>query len=184
SSVSSSSSQTNTTTQTIINGWNLLSLPIDTTLNQTEFNSKYTNIVTMWKWTGTSWNAYSPNASLSQKIANAGISALSSITTGDGYWLNTTQNQNVTFSGNSYNIKTLSKFTTATTGWHLLGTGESVTVNELTALKSNIVTIWKWSGTSWSAYGPNSTLATKISNAGINTLNTINAGDGFWVNLQ
>ncbi|NWF66436.1 MAG: hypothetical protein HXX81_03095 [Campylobacterales bacterium] len=66
----------------------------------------------------------------------------------------------------------------------MLGTGEDVTVSELTALKSNIVTIWKWSGTSWSAYSPNSTLATKISNAGISTLSTINAGDGFWVNLQ
>ena len=44
--------------------------------------------------------------------------------------------------------------------------------------------VWRYSDGQWSAYSNNSDMASKISEAGIQTIDQIKSGEGFWVYIK
>ncbi|NWF66538.1 MAG: hypothetical protein HXX81_03615, partial [Campylobacterales bacterium] len=167
-----------TQTLTVKNGWNLLGSKLNgVTVNSTLFK----NATTVWKWTGSSWQAFSPNGTLATKLSDANIPKLTEINAGNGFWVNSSSEFNITLNGSA---PTSTKIELATTGWHLLSPLGSSGINVTSTFSdsSKYTTIWKWTGSSWQAYSPDSTLASKLSAANIANLSKISVGDGFWVN--
>jgi hypothetical protein len=68
-------------------------------------------------------------------------------------------------------------------GWNLVGSSvDNVTVSTTFADANSV---WKFSNADndWQIISPNETLSDAISNANATTFTTVNAGDGFWVNM-
>jgi len=51
-----------------------------------EFN-KFGTVSTIWKWTGNSWQIWSPDANITSLIGGYGISTIQSIEKGEGFWV-------------------------------------------------------------------------------------------------
>ena len=76
-------------------------------------------------------------------------------------------------------------------GWNLLGNSSSGTVEVLAAFgdTSKLYTVWKWiaSAAKWAFYAPSlvgQALSDYAAGKGYEVLNTINGGEGFWVNAK
>ena len=70
-------------------GWTLASLKLaDTTISTSQLTND--NISTVWKWGGNTWKIFSPNSDISNLIKNYGLSQLSTISSGEGFWINAT----------------------------------------------------------------------------------------------
>lgn len=75
-------------------------------------------------------------------------------------------------------------------GWNLIGNGldQSFNVSTVFGDKSKFTTVWKWiaSKTTWAFYAPSlssTELANYAQTKGYDVLTTLNAGEGFWVNV-
>ena len=179
---------TNNTSQTsdiklsFTSGWNLVSLPTDTSILYDEIPSKLPNASSIWKYSK-KWKAYG-KGSTQTFLNNAGISKLESVSKGDGFWVYSTANETVEFSGTSYDITTLSTLKNAESGWHLIGSGTDIIPTDIIDSNSNIDTIWTYSNNSWSAYSPDSSTQNLLTEAGVDPLNSIDQGTGFWIYIQ
>jgi uncharacterized protein YkwD len=71
---------------TVDTGWTLLGTGKTTSL--TEMEAKFADIKTLWKWNGSSWQIWSPNEQIKALIAQYGISSVTSIEKGEGFWVN------------------------------------------------------------------------------------------------
>jgi hypothetical protein len=73
----------------IIPGWNLLSIPVDKSVEVAGLS----NIVTVWKWKGDKWAVWSPDESLmeiiNKYISQGIVEPLETINPGEGFWVNT-----------------------------------------------------------------------------------------------
>lgn len=76
-------------------------------------------------------------------------------------------------------------------GWNLVGNGSGGTLAVATAFGNpeNVTSVWKWVAASgrWAFYTPSlaaSDLASYADSRGYDTLTTIGAGEGFWVNAK
>lgn len=80
-------------TQTLAPGWNLVGNSTDSALEVASNFGDVNNVVSVWKWvpaTGT-WEFYSPSMSpleLADYTANMGFDILTSIDSGEGFWVN------------------------------------------------------------------------------------------------
>lgn len=77
------------------------------------------------------------------------------------------------------------------TGWNLVGNGNSAAMDVATVFGStaNVTTVWKWNAASakWAFYAPSisgQALTDYAAGKGYDVLNTIDGGDGFWVNAR
>jgi hypothetical protein len=71
---------------TILSGWNLLGLPIDTgnPINVSEvFNKEEIN--TLWKWSNNKWQIWSPNTAIKEILAEYSIPEINSVIAGEGF---------------------------------------------------------------------------------------------------
>lgn len=76
-------------------GWHLLSLKNDMEVNiATMFTNNAIN--TIWKYND-KWSAYSPNSSMQSTLISAGIKALETINSKDGFWINTNDSLDIKF---------------------------------------------------------------------------------------
>lgn len=87
---------------------------------------------------------------------------------------------------------------TLTVGWSLLGTPPSSDLNMVsvfgnadapTSISTKVNSVWSWSSTQnkWNFYAPSMTvqqLSDYSALKGYNILNTLSAGDGFWINAK
>ncbi len=79
---------------------------------------------------------------------------------------------------------------TLNTGWNLLGNSLSTPIDVKTSFgtQANVVTIWKWNAvaSTWAFYAPtldtNGTLGSYATSKGYSVLDTINPGEGYWIN--
>ncbi|WP_027389040.1 OmcA/MtrC family decaheme c-type cytochrome [Chrysiogenes arsenatis] len=80
----------------------------------------------------------------------------------------------------------LAQSITIAEGWNLKGSALDGVNVSTTFNNSNIATVWGWqtANQKWSAYSPSTTMSSKLSAAGIDSLATINAGQGFWINAS
>ncbi|MBT5324067.1 MAG: hypothetical protein HOJ96_01905 [Campylobacteraceae bacterium] len=141
-------------------------------------NLNYACIDTVWTYSNNIWNAYSPNSAIQAKInSNTTISELSSISKGQGFWINANQNCDI-----EIDLGTTTNYILSGNTWNLLGTGENIDFSTLDSESINLV--WKYQNNSWQAYSPNTNTANIITSANIDTITNINSGDGFWVHTN
>lgn len=73
-------------TKTIPAGWSLNGLGLSESELQT--NSLPSEVNTVWRYTSSGWEAYSPDSTTASQISGAGIATLNSLKPGDGFWIN------------------------------------------------------------------------------------------------
>ena len=181
SSSDSSSSESNSSLSiTYPSGWSLKSLPVQTTLDASSFSA----VTTVWKYRDGKWIVYSPNVTMMNKISALGLETLTSVTAGQGFWINASVNGDINVTGHAYNIETIQNLQILSVGWHLLGNGVTTSVTTLINANPNISIIWKYLDNKWFAYSPDSETASLISNAGFESLSDINSTEGFWIYIK
>ncbi len=162
-------------------GWSLLSslIPFQVGAHLAD-QQKFTSA---WKWEGGTWAVYlAGEGQPGAYAASKGFANFTAINPGEGFWVNSKSDQQVTITG----TPALGELTFAP-GWNLLGlksTGAS-TVAELITGQSGIVSIWKWENGTWAVSLPSEgNPGAYAQSKGFNDLVTINPGEGFWVNKQ
>jgi hypothetical protein len=163
---------------TIKQGWSLKALPvkIDGGVNISKFNND--NLSTIWKWEDNGWLIWSPSNSITQIINSYGLNMISSIQAGEGFWVNAVKGVSVDINGNEeYGLEVLN----IDSGWNLVGVGKNISVADLSNL-GVVKTVWKWSGNNWQIWSPDNEIKNLITKYGLQTISTIEQGEGFWVN--
>jgi hypothetical protein len=148
-----------------------------------------TIFTSVWKWADGStgaktWAVYLPDGDGGVAYAaSKGFMALTTISSGEGFWVNSKVDQSVQISGTpGYGPLTLSP------GWNLVGVKglQQAAVSELGAVTS----VWKWTtvGTAktWAVNlpGEKDAGAAYALAKGFGQFTTIEPGEGFWVNNQ
>ena len=111
-----------------------------------------------------------------------GFNVLSSLSPGEGFWLNSLSSETVSISGTAG-----SGSLSVTAGWNLLGLkgDQTKTITVLiSGNESSTVSVWKWENNTWSVYlaGENDGGAAYAQTKGFNELSSIGPGEGFWFN--
>ena len=149
-------------------GWNLISLPLqpsNTAITNVlgSISGKYTST---WAYQNDSWKVFDS--------ANPGLSDLSILETGWGYWLDMTEAATLSVTGTEP-----SKTINLITGWNLVGYNSSTSQNIADALASiagKVVSVWAYKNDSWEFYDP--------ANPGLSDLTTMSPGYGYWINTN
>gem|GEM_PF-2388212 len=149
-------------------GWNLISLPLqpsNTAITNVlgSISGKYTST---WAYQNDSWKVFDP--------ASPGLSDLSILETGWGYWLDMTEAATLSVTGTEP-----SKTINLITGWNLVGYNSSTSQNIADALASiagKVVSVWAYKNDSWEFYDP--------ANPGLSDLTTMSPGYGYWINTN
>lgn len=167
-----------TQTYNLANGWNLVGSTLDgVNVNSTTFPK----VNSIWKYDN-GWSASSPNGTLTTNLSKAAIPSLSTLNSGEGFWINSEDVTDATTSGSIDVNETIS----LKEGWQLLSLkgDSSITVGSVFNDSTKITTVWKYSSGKWQAYSPSKTLSETLDSAGIDLLSDINVGEGFWVNAS
>jgi len=166
-------------------GWNLLSIHVDppnTSINSV-LEDIMTNIVSAWKWVGGNWAVCLPNETDegASYASSKGFSQLTDITCGEGFWVNSSISQTLTCSGTEPADVSCS----LSSGWNLMGlkTNQSKSITDyISGKEGKIASIWKWVNNNWAVYLPGGGTDTYAQSKGFSVLETINPGEGFWMN--
>ena len=140
-------------------------------------------IVSVWKWTGTTWSVYLPGEGTpGTYAASKGFGQLTTIGAGEGFWVNSTGVLDVSLTGTP-----ASGGLSLAVGWNLVGLKGTVakTVSALVVEPEKIISLWKWEGSTWSVHLPGeATPGSYAASKGFGVLATINPSEGFWVNAK
>lgn len=186
--------QAATKTIPLVSGWNLINTPIQPT--STDINDVLSGISykSAWSWdaANSKWRVYLPDETTPGTYADdKGFGELSTISAGEGVWVNVTTATDLTITGDA----PAATDHTLVKGWNLIGSkkDESKTVSSvlsmLTTSGVNAQTLWAWdadNGT-WDVAIPSYTspeLATYIGSKGFNAMAAIASTSGFWVNTS
>jgi len=161
-------------------GWNLLSATV--TVPATVFGS-LGGIQSVWKWQNNTWAVYLPGeGTQGAYAASKNFGQLTSVTPGEGFWVNSTGVASVDLNGTpEYGELSF------VSGWNLVGlkSNSPTTVAALTAGQPGILSVWKWENGNWSVSLPGEGTPGAYATAkNFGQLTTINPGEGFWVNKQ
>ena len=159
-----------------VKGWNLKGSALDNVSVEKIGNEN--QITTVWQWSGTGWNVWSPVESIKNLLTNYGIKNIVYLSSGEGFWVNSGLEYSSVLEGN---ISSSDKLVFSN-GWNLLSP-KSITglkVSNLTGKPVN--TVWQWSGTGWNVWSPLPSLQTLLANYGITEVVNIGFGEGFWLN--
>ena len=146
-------------------GWNLFSLsqvPNDTSITAVldEISGQYYSV---WAYENGIWSAYFPDI--------PGLSDLTTLTEGKGYWINMRNASNFTSPGT-----TPGKTISLTSGWNLVGfnstTSQSV-ADALSSIAGKYQNVWTYEESAWKLYDPVS--------PGFSDLFTLEPGRGYWI---
>ncbi|MBN2782341.1 MAG: hypothetical protein JXQ66_03775 [Campylobacterales bacterium] len=162
-------------------GWNLKGSSLDG-VSTTTFSSADT--VWTYDTVAKKWNVTSPNGKLTSKITALGdtVGSLSTINSGDGFWVNSTSKVTLTLSGTESDIAKELK-----SGWNLISFNVDNTKsidNIFTDDQENkIYTVWGFDNGMWKTWSPSAYAKNLIkANTSIGLLSEITAGKGYWVN--
>ena len=157
-------------------------------------------IQTIWTWNapGLGWMFFAPSLSptdLTAYTASKSYGVLSTIASGDGYWVNAKAPLTLTLPGGS--PPATAPAPALVRGWNLVANNTPAAIDPialfgnaatpLNGITSQIVTAWAWdaASTRWMFYAPSLTsadLAIYAASKAYGVLTTIQSGDGFWVN--
>ena len=111
-------------------------------------------------------------------ISQYKLQNISKLETAEGFWVNASGTLSIDVgSGNEYGIEKIN----LNSGWNLVGVGKDITLTDLNNFGS-INTVWKWNGSSWQIWSPNSNIMNLISQYKLQSISIIEKGEGFWVN--
>lgn len=160
-------------------GWNLLSSNIG--LQVTKAFGDSSTFTSVWKWANGKWAVYLPGEYPPENYAAAkSFDQLMTINSGEGFWVNATGASSVTIPGTP-----VDEGLTFASGWNLVGlkSEQAATIEDLIAGKSGILSVWKWDNGNWAVYLPEETTPGAYAQSkGFAVIDTINPGEGFWVN--
>jgi hypothetical protein len=169
-------------------GWNLLSLNVspDDSSVEVVFSEIVDNVASVWKWEAGNWAVHLPSATVSQfvdYVTSKGFSVLSTITPGEGFWVNSNKAQTLNVTGTQPSDPSSS----LTKGWNLIGlkSDEAKSIDDVVSgNETNITSIWKWQDGKWAVYlpGQDDGGAAYAENKGFTMFENIKPGEGFWVN--
>jgi len=149
-------------------GWNLISLPrqpSDTDISNVlgNISGKYASA---WAFQNGSWKVYDP--------ATPGLSDLSAMEAGYGYWLDVTEAATISVTGTEP-----SGAINLIEGWNLVGYNSSTFSNitdAMTSIADNVVSVLAYKDGAWQTYNP--------SDLPGSTLTTMIPGYGYWINTN
>ncbi len=160
-------------------GWSLNAVPIfnnDGFYVDKIFNDSAIN--TIWAWKNNQWYIWSPDEKIKSLISNYGISLLEKVFSGDGFWINSSQDIIISIpNGNAYGLEVIN----ISSGWNLKGIGMDISVNEIFNKFPKIKTIWIWENSNWKIASNDENIKKLISNYNISTFSTIKKSQGFWI---
>ena len=173
-----------TTTLSIANGWSMVALPVSGVYNSSDI---FNTALISWKYNqDTNWTAYS--STYESMITTKGYTAFATVESGEGVWVLTDANQTIDFNSTStYSAISSAKLTDATTGWHLLGTGDTISSSAVLNANSAVSIIWNYdnSNTTWSAYSADTDINTELnSSSSVDLLETIPTNSAFWILVE
>ena len=180
-------------------GWNLVGNSSNQSFDPVSaFGALSGRVNAVWRWNGasSSWEFYSPLASIdSAAFAVAhGYGALNQIGLGEGFWVNLAAGSDLSVTlphtgANANAIVSSSPVFNIAKGWSLLGNNANRAIDVAAVFGSyspQIESIWHWNSgrSSWDFYTPSATvdLASYAASRGFGVLSQIPVGDGFWVN--
>ncbi|MGH8677086.1 MAG: hypothetical protein ACREUQ_01890, partial [Burkholderiales bacterium] len=196
-----------TLSQSLVVNWNLVGNnspsafdPIAVFGNQTTPVTGISNqIISVWKWdaVNTKWNFFSPSldpAGLASFAAGKGYGVMSSIASGDGYWVNAVAPLTLSLPAGTGQTSLSQPLVMS---WNLVANTSAAALDPvavfgnvttpLSGITSQITTVWKWDATNtkWMFFSPSlsaSALATFAAGKGYGVLTSILPGEGYWVN--
>ena len=128
-------------------GWNLVSLPTVLSMNKSDLEDKFGFVISLWKYTDNKWLAYSPDDIINTKIEqNTNITKLETLNSGDGFWVNSISDINISFESKqsyTYELDDLN------TGWNLIGSANEV--DDL-SIFDKYGLVWGYSNDQWNVY--------------------------------
>jgi hypothetical protein len=169
--------------------WNLISLPVipDDPSVAAIFADMKENVTSAWKWVDGKWAVYLPGDEDggAAYASSKGFGQLTEIGCGEGFWVNSSINQNLSVSGSQLADTSCS----LTEGWNLIGlkSDEAKSIADfVSGNETNIASIWKWEGSNWAVYLPaeNDGGTAYAQSKGFTLLENIEPGEGFWVNAS
>ena len=157
-------------------GWQLKGALGDIKVSQ--FNKA--GIVSVWSYdTQTKkWKAYLPNLSID--LSKYDIENLDTIKAGEGFWISSKKDISLALDSEVVNIDNYKL--NFQPGWQLKGALKELSKSQFN--KAGIVSVWSYDTQTkkWKAYLPNSSV--DLSQYNIENLDTIKAGEGFWVDTK
>ena len=150
-------------------GWNLISanIPLD---------SITSNIQIVWQYDGNTskWSAYSSIENLKETLKKEEINSIDLITVDQGTWVlaNKAHELEITIIEKAISDNKFNK------GWNLKGTENNLTVTNLECVDSLLNSAWKYTEGTWKLYTP------IVGNYNIESFDTINKNEGFWIDCK
>lgn len=149
--------------------------------------SKFKDANSVWKYgekadKSIGWMASSPNDSLTTALTSANLNVANmELNAGEGFWVNSADGNGTITNGT---IPTDTVINLAG-GWQLVSLKNNSTVSVASVFNdTKVATVWKYTDGGWEAYSPDTDLMKTITDAGISKLDTIDPGEGFWVNAS
>lgn len=131
------------------------------------------------------WQALGGDAATQATLDSLGFAKITAIEPGEGFWVQAKSAFSVSYSqAATYNLLTQSRLASAAAGWHLLGSGSTLTPQQIVAAKSGVRVIWGFKAGQWRVYSPDTQLQGQYATKGVSTLTGIAQGDGLWVKVQ
>ena len=166
-------------------GWNLAAVPYSRNLSGTDFSDKAAHIHTVWAWQGGQWRAWAADTALQTRLEGLGYLRLNSVEPGEGFWLHARSGFSANYYENDpYDLLSHSRLLEAGSGWHLLGSGSSLTPEEVVSVRGGIQVIWGYSEGQWRIYAPDSATMDRFIANGVAPLEVIEKGQGLWLKIQ
>ncbi len=196
----------------LVAGWNLLGNSTDQPITVSTLFSNPTVVNTVWKWNAASstWQFFTPSmdaTALLTYTTSKGYGLLTSISSGEGFWVNAKKAQSLALlPGSAFSLGQ----SQLVSGWNLVATGDNVTPSEfnrsLTDAQAtppttgpvsapvNLTTLWAWDNalSKWYFYAPSLESQGGTALADYVTANSyldfatagkrLGSGVGFWVN--
>jgi hypothetical protein len=194
----------------LIAGWNLIGNGLDQTVTVSNVFGDKTTFTTVWKWIASksAWAFYAPSLTstdLASYASSKGYEVLTTITAGEGFWVNSAKATTVNLL-NSSSATALASSSFASTGskalpagWSLISVGDNKKPSEFnltqagttsTGASKDLTTLWAWDAqaTNWMFFAPSlvtaGTLDAYVTGKGYQSFGTktLTPSTGFWVN--
>lgn len=158
------------------NGWNLLGTSSDIVVD--DLNKSGIDLV--WKYDLGNWSFYSPNSELSEFATSLGYAKALQIASGEGFWIKANTDINLSIA-----TQTTQNQFAFHAGWNLCGVRESYQDITLASdLKSAVNSIWKYKNNKWYGFSSNANIQNTMNQVGVESFNTIEKNEGFWLYLD
>jgi hypothetical protein len=171
---------------TIPRGLNLIALPINQTITESQISSIFSdqNISHVLKYDSSSkkWYGFANNEVARKKIADHNVAKLTSIRAGEGFFVKAEGEVELKFPrADGYGIESIG-IESLSSGWHLVGNNSEVTMDAIVAKNSNIKIISAYQDGIESFWSSNEDIRAEYQRRNLQILEDLNStNSGYWV---